>query len=216
MFVAQIYKNKKMENTSKHPFEPFIPLGSTKLIIGTIPPQRFCLPTPVLNEQDVNFYYGSCDNSFWDLISSSFDVKFDKANTDNAILQRKNFLKSKQIGITDIVDICIHKDGLSSDDKLIEITFKNLKKLLSDNPQIDTLIYTSEYVKKFINRKFYEEIGKTFCHNFSNIDKKIQHIFIGEKKYTVMILHSPSPSGLRRLGTNGKEKRLQQYKTFLN
>jgi len=28
---------------SKHPFEPFIPANATKLIIGTIPPYRFCL-----------------------------------------------------------------------------------------------------------------------------------------------------------------------------
>jgi len=49
-----------------HPFEAFIPSGATKLIIGTIPPERFSQKK--LFCDDVNFYYGSRDNAFWELL----------------------------------------------------------------------------------------------------------------------------------------------------
>ena len=31
-----------MEEISKHPYDAFVPKGADKLIIGTIPPYRFC------------------------------------------------------------------------------------------------------------------------------------------------------------------------------
>ena len=52
----------------EHPFPPFVPTNATKLIIGSIPPQRFCNQKEngiSLYPDDVNFYYGSRDNSFW-------------------------------------------------------------------------------------------------------------------------------------------------------
>lgn len=51
-----------MDKKSTHPFAPEIPEGATKLIIGTMPPYRFCNTDEALYDDDVNFYYGSRDN----------------------------------------------------------------------------------------------------------------------------------------------------------
>lgn len=194
---------------SLHPYSPFIPKGSTKLIIGTIPPQRFCKSEPEFKDGDVNFYYGSRDNNFWRIIKIAFNTNFDLKNTEKAVTQRMNWLSERKIAITDIVECCIHKDGNASDESLIEIERKDLLKLLIANPEIKTLIYTSEFVKKQINTKF------STYHTISKENKKKQTVTIGGKEYKVRILHSPSRSGLRRLGSNGVLVREKQYVEFL-
>ena len=88
---------------SIHPYEPYIPEGATRLIIGTMPNKRFCVRMPELDElpgtcklpnlqpEDVNFYYGSNDNSFWKLVSAivlcSPSPNFNRAGD---VLEREN------------------------------------------------------------------------------------------------------------------------------
>lgn len=195
--------------TSSHPFEPFIPARATKLIIGTIPPERFCRSFPSLYDSDVNFYYGSRDNAFWILLGKVFEEELIRQNTPEAIEQRKKLLEKHGLGITDLISECTHANGSASDEDLKGIVHKDIRTLLKAHPAIDTLIYTSEFVKKQINAIF-----KTH-HTIDLKNKKKQTIKIDGKVYQIRILYSPSPSGLRNLGKNGKDKRLSQYKEFL-
>jgi G:T/U-mismatch repair DNA glycosylase len=194
---------------SDHPFEPFLPEGASKLIIGTIPPPRFCRVPNELYDGDVNFYYGSRDNYFWPLLEDIFQTNFEYKNNDYAIEQRKKFLQNLNIGITDIINSCIHSDNSAKDDQLNEIIHKDLRSLLIKHATIDTLIYTSEFVKRQINSYF-----KTY-HSISQNDSKQQVVKIEGKLYRVKILYSPSPLGLMNLGENGSEKRKNQYREFL-
>ena len=189
-----------------HPFEPFIPKYSTKLIIGSIPPHRFCIPGSNLHCDDVIFYYGSRDNYFWDLIGEIYNIDFLKSNTKKAVIQRKKFLKNKKIGITDVIKSCLRENKSASDNKLKKIKPKNLSTLLSSNNCIDTLIYSSEFVKKCMNECL------TTRHSIDKNDKKKQRTTINGKEYNVHILYSPSPQALRKMGKNGKIKRKKQYK----
>ena len=78
---------------SKHPYKAFIPEGADKLIIGSIPPYRFCHQDKErLFATDVNFYYGSKDNCFWDLLSDIQDIKLERINSEEAIKERKQLL----------------------------------------------------------------------------------------------------------------------------
>lgn len=195
---------------STHPFEPYIPADSEKLIIGTIPPPRFCKEPYQLYENDVNFYYGSRDNYFWGILEEVFERKLDYSNTEQAVQQRKDLLKELKIGITDIVDSCLHNGGSAKDSDLKDIEYKDIKSLLQKYPAIDTLIYTSEFVKKLMN--------KHFGTSHSIVDpsnRKKQSVKIGGKEYQVKILYSPSPLALINLGNGGAEKRKEQYLEFL-
>jgi len=208
---SQLLKQKNMneEKIDVHPYEPFIPKRARKLIIGTIPPSRFCKIPQKLFPDDVNFYYGSRDNSFWCLMQKIFNKDFVYGNTVSAIDQRKDLLKELNIGITDIVDRCIRFDETASDEKLQILKRKDLDGLLADNPSIETLIYTSEFVKTQINIK---------CNTYHVIEidnKKKQTVKIGDKPYKVRILYSPSPQALRNMGENGNERRKNQYREFL-
>ncbi|MEO6831615.1 MAG: hypothetical protein ABI378_04890 [Chitinophagaceae bacterium] len=195
-----------------HPYQPFIPKNATKLIIGSIPPQRFCVlknGEKVLETKDVDFYYGSKDNSFWRLVGAVFNISLEEANTNTAVEQRKQVLAENGMGITDIVASCQRKEDNSSDENLDIIERKDLRKLLSDNPQIDTLIYTSDFIKKQVNVYF-----KTY-HSTIPTAKKEFTLKIDTKIYKVKILFSPSPNALRNMGQGGSERRQQQYREFL-
>lgn len=194
---------------SKHPFEPFISARATKLIIGTIPPPRFCKEPFELYEDDVNFYYGSRDNSFWYLLEEIFYEKLEYKNISESIEQRKKLLENLEIGITDIIADCNHANDSAKDKHLTEIIHKDLKNLLVDNPGIQTLIYTSEFVKKQVNNYF-----KTY-HSIDSNNTKKQTVKIDGKIFQVRILYSPSPLALINLGENGAEKRKEQYREFL-
>lgn len=188
---------------SKHPYKPFIPQKATKLIIGTMPPYRFCIKPKELLDGDVDFYYGSKDNYFWDLLSEVTGIQLNQENSKETINQRKSLLTTLNIGITDIVEKCIHKDKKSDDASLEIITLKPIKELLLQNPQIDTLIYTSTFVIKQVN-----QIADKSYHNWE-IPNKTGTVFINGKEYNVVVLYSPSPTALRRITA---EKRFCQYK----
>jgi hypoxanthine-DNA glycosylase len=193
---------------SLHPYESFIPESATSLIIGSMPPYRFCHSTVPLKKQDVNFFYGSQDNHFWKLLEEIYDEQFSYENTAEAIAKRKELLKKYHLGIADIVKKCQHEGGKSSDEDLKEIQYRDIPTLLQNHPQIDTLIYTSDFVKSH----FYKAFG--ISHNKTNQDK-VFTIKLNDKSYTVKVLYSPSPTALRGLGKDGQQKRRQQYQSFL-
>lgn len=199
---------KKQESSirSIHPYEPYVPANATKLIVGSIPPFRFCYSNGELESNDVRFYYGSNSNSFWPLLAEVTSQNFSYQNSDKAITERKEFLKTKNIGITDIIDSCIHKDGHSDDNSLKEIKLRPLDQLLEKYPKIDTIICTSDFVRRKVNK--FALIGNK-CLSLN--EKREGTIIINSKEYKIIILYSPSRGGLRRLGTNGKEKRKKQY-----
>lgn len=195
---------------SIHPYPPFIPEGATRLLIGTIPPARFCAQSlKELYTTDVDFYYGSKDNAFWTLIAIVFGEELLRSTTPEAIEQRKSLLVRHGIGITDIISECTRKNQSASDEDLDGLVLKDLNQLLIDHPTITTLIYTSEFVKKQVNKHF------NSYHLIDRQNKKKQSVKINGKIYQVRILYSPSPSGLRNLGVDGRMKRLNQYRDFL-
>ncbi len=196
--------NKDKQIVSKHPYEAYIPAGATKLIIGSMAPMRFCITPQRLEKDDIRFYYGSHKNHFWHLMETVTGEKLDFENTDTAIEQRKNLLKKLNTGITDIVERCIHIDGKSDDKSLKIIKYKPIMKLLLEHKNINTLICTSAFVKN--------ELKKITHGKYHKETEKKGTLEINNKKYSVIILYSPSPYALVGMGPNGVQKRLAQYK----
>ena len=202
----------------KHPYDPFIPQGATRLIIGSIPPSRFCLKNSrgfvrdqrELKSDDVDFYYGSRDNYFWHLIGETFGETFTFQNTDKALTERKDFLTKIKTGMTDMVDSCSRKNGGAMDKDFFDLQLKDLKTLLNTHPSVDTLIYTSDFIKRLVN----QQVGNG-CYHRSTPEKKKFEIKVANRDYKVLVLYSPSPVALRGLGKNGQAIRLKQYREFL-
>ena len=123
-----------------HPYPPFIPEGTTKLIVGTLPPPRFT--TGDLKVRDVNFCYGSSDGQLWPILDAIFNISLKYENTEAAILQRKNFLISRQIGVCDIVASAKREKIDASDLGMEQVSFLDIIQVLENNPKIDTLLFT--------------------------------------------------------------------------
>jgi len=194
-----------------HPYEPFIPDDATKLIIGSIPPHRFCkdVNNQIFGEvqnDDVRFYYGSNVNSFWPIIGNIYNIQFDFQNTELAIQQRISFLQDINIGITDIIASCDRNNNGAQDSDLFNITYKNIRDLLINNPQINTLIYTSDFIKICVNNIF-----NTY-HRSTQYGNRRKTVTINNTDYDVWILYSPSRNALRNMGENGNNRRKNQYK----
>ena len=179
-----------------HPFQPYIPENATKLIIGTTPPPRFAKNE--LSDKDVNFYYGSSDNLFWDIVGEIAFVDFKKENSAQEIEKRKNFLEDKNIGICDIVLKTNRKKSDSAlDDDLVDIEHLDIvNKILVKHPKIDTLIYTSGFVKKQITQLLKKLFGKEICHKSTKDDEE-KELIINNKKYKAVTLIWPSRSANR-------------------
>lgn len=196
-----------MANISgNHPYEPFIFSDTKKLIIGTIPPPRFCNIKKKLYPSDVDFYYGSRDNHFWDIMSEVFDTPLTRG-TSTSILERKCLLQEHHIGICDILKNAERKKFNSSADKDLIVKnndILNLEVLLQKFPNITTLIYTSNKVKSFIYQRTKRE------HRLKNGQRSICLNNIKEP-YRVMILPSPST----RNASIPYEKKIEYFKNVL-
>ena len=184
--VEGFWKGKQMIS-SIHPYEPFVPQGATKLIIGTMPPYRFCVQDAPLYDGDVSYYYGSKDNSFWSVLSRITGVELSEVNNEESIEQRKELLRKNGIGITDIIERCHHVEQKSTDDKLIDVKLKDIAKLLECNQSISELIYTGTDVIKYINQAVGSE------HHWLDQSRYTGTKTINNKDYTIRRLKSPSP-----------------------
>lgn len=187
-----------------HPFEPFVPFNATTLIVGSIPPARFCAPPRSLCETDVDFYYGSKNNAFWKLVGEAAGRTFMRTNTPDAVMQRKQALTAMGMGITDIVAKCRRKNGSALDSQLDVIETKPIGALLDGCPQINTLLYTSTFVKSWVGRVLEQ------YHRSTSTPREWVIPYKG-RQLKAVVLYSPSPNALRGMGAVGKDKRMQQY-----
>lgn len=144
----------------QHPYKPFIPLHTTKLIVGTLPPPRFSIGN--LLEKDVNFCYGSYYNSLWLYIDKIHNLNLHYDNSNEAIEERKAFLINHNIGICDIVE-CAEREKIDASDLgMKNIKFRDVIGYLKQFPKIDTLLFTGGNSKngpEYFFRKHLKEHG---------------------------------------------------------
>ena len=124
----------------RHPYLPFIPEKTTKLIVGTLPPPRFS--TGELLEKDVDFSYGSYYNSLWLFIDKIHNLGLRFDNSQAAIDERKKFLIEHQIGVCDIVESAEREKIDASDLGMQNIKLRDVIGYVRQYPQIETLLFT--------------------------------------------------------------------------
>ncbi|WP_417195972.1 uracil-DNA glycosylase family protein [Bizionia sp.] len=124
----------------KHPYQPFIQEDTTKLIVGTLPPPRFS--TGDLLEKDVDFCYGSYYNSLWLFIDKIHNLNFRYDNSEEAIIERQQFLIQHKIGVCDIVESAEREKIDASDLGMTNIILRDILGYLKKYPNIDTLLFT--------------------------------------------------------------------------
>ncbi|NAS29636.1 uracil-DNA glycosylase family protein [Flavobacteriaceae bacterium R38] len=187
----------------KHPYEPYIPKGTKKLIVGTLPPPRFT--TGDLKEKDVDFCYGSYYNSLWLFIDKIHNLNLRFDHSEEAIQQRKDFLISHHIGVCDIVESCEREKIDASDLGMQNIVLRDLIEYLKQHPTIDTLLFTGGNSKNGPEYFFRQHIKK-YDIKLKLISNEIPRIHVFElnhdlnksneaKKRFIKTVSLTSPSG---------------------
>ncbi|MBT8264306.1 MAG: uracil-DNA glycosylase family protein, partial [Muriicola sp.] len=213
-----------------HPYEPFLFSEATKLIVGTLPPPRFTMGN--LKQGDVNFCYGSIDGQLWPILDRLFGLNLTYENTAEAIAQRKNFLKDRNIGICDIVASAQRSKIDASDIGMQDISLRNLLGYLEDYPNIETILFTGGNSKngpEYFFRKHLKSEGLHLSVVSSDVPRIHEFTLkYSERRITTISLTAPSGAANRAVGSIPEYKarkaknpgytvmdyRAEQYKRF--
>ena len=201
-----------------HPYEPFIDHNTEKLIVGTLPPPRFT--TGDLKEGDVNFCYGSRDGQLWPILDRIFNLNLKFETTQEAIEQRKSFLKQKHIGVCDIVASAEREKIDASDIGMQNIKLRNVLYYLEMYPKVTTLLFTggnSTNGPEYFFRKHIKEYNVSL-QNISNTVPRIHqfiHPFTKNKIKTVSLI-APSGAANRAVGSLESYKRMKRENAKFN
>lgn len=185
----------------QHPYVPFIKNDTTKLIVGTLPPPRFT--TGDLLEKDVDFCYGSYYNSLWLFIDKIHDLKLRFDNSQEAIIQRKQFLINHKIGVCDIVESCERDKIDASDLGMQNIVLRDLMGYLKQYPKVDTLLFTGGNSKngpEYFFRKHLKEYGLKL-ELVSNEIPRTHQFALNDRIIKTVSLTSASGSANRAIGS---------------
>ena len=213
-----------------HPYPPYILVNTTRLIVGTLPPPRFT--TGALNDQDVDFCYGSSNGLLWKVWDEIYDLDLVYENTHFAIEQRKAFLQREKIGVCDIVGAAYREKVDASDAGMKEVELRDLLGILSQYPKVNTLIFTGGNSKngpEYFFRKLLKKAGVDFNVLDDEVPRK-HSFFWAERTIVTHSLTAPSGTANRAIGSMEYYKvnkaknpryttfdfRVEQYKKVFN
>ena len=200
-----------------HPYQPYIPKNATKLIVGTLPPPRFSLGN--FKKGDVDFCYGSIDGYLWKILDEIFQLDLKFETSEFAIKQRKDFLKSNNIGICDIVNSCKRNKLDASDLGMQHIELRDILHYLKKHPRINTLLLTGGNSK---NGPEYHLRRLLKTQNISlspiSLDTPKIHEFTIENSRQIKVVSLTAPSGAanRAVGSNPQYKLIKQQNPKFN
>jgi G:T/U-mismatch repair DNA glycosylase len=201
----------------KHPYKPFIPKNTTKLIVGTLPPPRFSIGN--FKKGDVDFCYGSIDGQLWKILDEIFELNLRYETTELAIEQRKNFLLKNNIGICDIVASCERRKIDASDLGMENIELRNLFYFLKKHISVTTLLLTGGNSKNGPEYHLRRQLKKhkISLEQVSNETPKIHQFKISQhRNIKVVSLTAPSGAANRAVGSNPQYKLLKKQNPKFN
>ncbi len=178
-----------------HPYEPIIDNNTEKLIVGTLPPPRFT--TGDLKEGDVNFCYGSRDGQLWRILDRIFNLNLKFETTQEAIEQRKLFLKQRHIGVCDIVASAEREKIDASDIGMQNIALRNVLDYLEKYSKVKIVLFTGGNSKngpEYIFRKHLKEHNVSMV-NISNTVPRIHQFIHPTTKNNIKTVSLIAPSG---------------------
>lgn len=200
----------------KHPYPPYIPETATRLIVGTLPPPRFS--SGELNDQDVDFCYGSSNGMLWKIWDRLYDLKLVYENTNYAIEQRKAFLKRERFGICDIVEGAYREKIDASDQGMQDVQLRYILFILKQHPKVETLIFTGGNSKngpEYFFRKILKNAKIPFnCLN-NDVPRVHQFSWAG-RNIIIYSLTAPSGTANRAIGSMIAYKKAKQLNPNYN
>lgn len=201
-----------------HPYEPFIQSDTRKIIVGTLPPPRFCKKE--FKDNDVDFCYGSQDGLLWKSLDVIFNLDLEYKNTKEEIEKRKDFLISNKIGVCDIVDSCKREKIDASDLGMSKVILRDILNYIKEFKTIETIIFTGGNSKngpEYFLRQILKKEKIEFIQ-VSNEIPKVHSFTFNNREIQTISLTSPSNAANRFIGSNSfykeQKKKNPKYTTF--
>ncbi|XOB61783.1 uracil-DNA glycosylase family protein [Campylobacterota bacterium DY0563] len=201
-----------------HPYKPFLHEDTKAIIVGTLPPPRFC--TKDYKKEDVLFCYGSKDNLLWKAIEVIYQKKFLYDNSEKAVKIRKDFLLKEKIGICDIVESCSREKVDASDLGMKDIKLRDILGFIKKYKNIQTMIFTGS-LSKNSPEYFFKKVLKSNNISLEVIDEQTPKIHLfkyDNRDIKTISLTSPSNAANRYIGSTKifkeKKKINPNYTTF--
>ncbi|MBC2839110.1 uracil-DNA glycosylase family protein [Robiginitalea sp. SC105] len=198
-----------------HPYDPFLFDSATKWIVGTLPPPRFT--TGDLLPGDVDFCYGSRDGQLWTILDRIFGLDLAFENTHAAIAARRHFLKSRKIGICDIVQRAWREKPDASDTGMRDIELRDLLGLLREYPRVEKLLFTGGNSKngpEYLFRQLLASAGlklEVVSDSLPRVHRFYLPLAGGAHRYiTTVSLTAPSGSANRAVGSLPEYKKRKE------
>ncbi|WP_320035084.1 uracil-DNA glycosylase family protein [Halarcobacter sp.] len=201
-----------------HPYKPFLHEDTKAIIVGTLPPPRFC--TKDYKKEDVLFCYGSKDNLLWKAIEVIYEENFLYDNSEKAVKIRKDFLLKEKIGICDIVESCSREKVDASDLGMQDIKLRDILGFIKKYKNIQTMIFTGS-LSKNSPEYFFRKVLKDNNISLEVIDEQTPKIHLfkyDNRDIKTISLTSPSNAANRYIGSTKifkeKKKINPNYTTF--
>lgn len=135
-----------------HPYGVFIPKHPKAMIIGSFPIGKFTRPERrnEIKKHELDFFFGGEKNFLRKLLGQVFKRPL---STRAEVIA---WLEEYGIGIGDVIQSCIRKEGGASDSELTGIKWNQDLLHVIDRHHISLLIFTSRKVEQWFDRLFPE------------------------------------------------------------
>jgi len=170
-----------------HPWNWYVPVGAETVIIGTFPPLR--------RNWSFNFFYPNKNNYFWKLMARIAGRSLLYFSDEEAVEERKELLNHLKLGVSDMGQIIRRMSDSSLDQQLEIVAYMDLFKLLTENPSVKKIIFTSSSGKSSAIRWFKNYLS---LHQIPFKIPKGQRplrvpVIINGKLFEIVVLYSTSP-----------------------
>lgn len=186
--------------------------------MGTLPPPRFTQHS--LKERDVDFCYGSQDGLLWPILDRIFDLELIYDNSHEAIVQRKDFLRKRGIGICDVVESSFREKIDASDLGMQNVELRNMLQILRNHPKIETLLFTGGNSKNgpeyFFRRHLKNSEEDIKLKIVDNEPPRIHQFILDGRLIKTVSLIAPSGSANMAIGSNQLYKQLKAQNPAFN
>lgn len=205
-----------------HPFgNGYYPNEALGLIIGTAPPYRFCAQPPLLEEGDINYFYGSSDNNLWYILKHILEPN--EIRWCRTQRHCREFQRNHRLAFADMLLEFDRVGQEAGDNNLtpILLNFNIYARISRPRSNIRFLYFSSQAAFNLfvtgINQQPIEMIV-TPTANPTLSSSHLIEIPARNRTLTVFILMSPSGNGRRNNPSYNEEKQINpnlNYQTFL-
>ena len=163
----------------RHPLEPFLPEGTSLLMLGSFPPAR--------KRWAMDFFYPNYTNDMWRIFGLCFfGDKLHFVDEKNKTYRREaieQLLTDKRIGIYDTAKVVNRTEGTAADKDLEVVEATDLDDLLLRIPQCKAVVTTGE------------KATSVFCEHFGIKPPKVGNfVEFSFQKRTLRLYRMPSSS----------------------